>query len=118
MEVIVDELRRNNITVDITMLSQYIHYILENHEGMYDNAANHLNSDDLVNVFNGMNISNIGRALAYLALVYRMDIPEDKTREAVRLAVPSIKDIARGGHSLIRRICSGVGYVLHSCSLS
>ena len=118
MEVIADELRRNNITVDITILSQYIHYILENHEGMYDNAANSLNSDDLVNVFGTMNISSIGRAVAYLALVYRMNIPEDKTREAVRLVVPSIKDIVRGRRGLIRRICSGIGYALYSYSLS
>ena len=97
MKVIVDELWKNNITVDITMLSQYIHYILDNHEDTYNNAANHLNSDELLSVFNGMNINNIGRAVAYLALVYRMDIPEDRTREAVRLVVPAIRSIARGG---------------------
>ena len=118
MEVIVDELRRNNITVDITILSQYIYYILENHEGMYDNASNSLNSDDMVNVFAAMNINSIGRAVAYLALVYRMNIPEDKTREAVRLVVPSIMNIVRGRRSLIRRICSGIGYALYSFSFS
>ena len=47
-----------------------------------------------------------------------MNIPEDKTREAVRLVVPSIKDIVRGRRSLIRRICSGIGYALYSYSLS
>ena len=88
MEVMVDELRKNDIYIDITTLSLHIHYILDNHGDMYNGAVNRLNSVELVNVFNEMNVNNVGRVLAYLALVYQMDIPEENTvREVTRLVV-------------------------------
>ena len=67
-----------------------------------------------MNVFNGMNANSFGRAVAYLALVYRMNIPEeDVIREAVCLVVPILRDTARVEGSFIRRICSDVGYALY-----
>ena len=58
--------------IDITILSQHIHYVLGAHEDMYNEMANRLNSNELLNVFNEMNVSSVGRVVAYLALVYRM----------------------------------------------
>ena len=53
--------------------------------------ANRLNSDDLLNVFNEMNVNSVGRVVAYLALVYRMNISQgDAIPEAVRLVVPFV----------------------------
>ena len=119
MEVIVDELRKNNLNIDITALFQHIHYVLDVHEDMYNEMANRLNSNKLLNVFNEMNVNSVGRVVAYLALVYRMNISEeDAIREAVRLVVPILRDTARVEGSYIRRICSGVGYALYEWSIS
>ena len=40
-----------------------------------------------------MNVNNLGRAMAYLTLVYRMNIPEDARREAVRLTAGVLRGI-------------------------
>ena len=81
-----------------------------------------LNSDELLNVFNEMNVNSFGRVVAYLALVYRMNIPEEDVRcEAVRLVVPILKHtniIGVEKESFIRRIFSGVGHVLYKWSIS
>ena len=47
------------------------------HEDTYNEMANRLNSDELLNVFNEMNIHTFGCVVAYLALVYRMNISEE-----------------------------------------
>ena len=131
MEVIADELRKNDVRIDITILSSHIHYILDIQQDMYDEVINRINSTQLLNIFNEMNINSVGRVTAYLALVYRMNISdEDTVREAVRLVVPVLRNIARVEGipvlrnnprvvgSFIRRICSGVGYALYSCNVS
>ena len=121
MEVIVDELQRNDINVNITIFSAYVQYILNKHEDLYNDIVTQLNSEELQNVFNEMDVINLGRALAYLALVYRMNIPEENSvREAVRLAVPILKyngdaTLAAyliGGGS-VQRIIGGDGYALY-----
>ena len=93
MEVIVDELQRNNIDIDIRTLSHYIKGILERHEALYGDIAARLNPEDLSNVFMEMGVNSFGRAMAYLTLVYLMDISEDARREAVRLSVTIMKDM-------------------------
>ena len=114
-----DELQKNNINIDIVVLSQHVHYALGVHEDMYNEMANRLNSDELLNVFNEMNVNSFGPVVAYLALVYRMNIFEEGAiREAVRLVVPVLRDTARVEGSFIRRICSGVGYALYEWSIS
>ena len=55
MEVILDELQKNNVNIDVTILSQHVNYMLGIHEDMYNEMANRLNSDELLNVFNEMN---------------------------------------------------------------
>ena len=89
------------------------------HEDLYNEMANRLSSNELLNVFNETNVNSFGRVVAYLALVYRMNISEeDAIREAVLLVVPVLRDTARVEGSFIRRICSGVGYALHERSIS
>ena len=129
MEVIVDELRKNNVYVDITMLSQHIHYILDKYPDEYNEMAKRMNSSELLNVFNETNINSMGRVMAYLTLVYRMNISdEDTAREAARLVVPVLRNIARAERvpdlrnitsvvRYMRRFCSGVGYALYSCNI-
>ena len=93
MEVILDELRKSDVDVDIQTLSQHINYVLARHGQLYDEMAERLDSDGLLNVFNEMNVNNFGRAMAYLTLIYLMDIPEDVKREAVRLVAPVLRDV-------------------------
>ena len=93
MEVIVDELRKNDIDVDVQILSQHINYVLAHHGQLYDEMAERLDSDGLLNVFGEMDVNSFGRAMAYLTLIYLMDIPEDVKREAVRLVAPVLRDV-------------------------
>ena len=134
MDAIVDELRKNNVNVDITMLSLHIHRILDKYQDMYDEMVDRISANDLLSVYNGINVDTVGRVMAYLALVSRMDISEEDTvREATRMVIPALRNIAKAeGISVtrnisrdegrfirrVRRICSGVGYVLYSCNIS
>ena len=131
MDVIVDELRKNNVNVDRTILSQHIHNILDKYQDMYDEMAGRISANELLSVYNTVNIDTVGRVMAYLMLVYRMNISrEDTVREATRMVIPALRNIAkaegisvtrnipRDVASFIRRICSGVGYALYSCSIS
>ena len=131
MDVIVDELRKNNVNVDRTILSQHIHNILDKYQDMYDEMAGRISANELLSVYNTVNVDTVGRVMAYLMLVYRMNISrEDTVREATRMVIPALRNIAkaegisvtrnipRDVASFIRRICSGVGYALYSCSIS
>ena len=88
-----NELRQNDVDVDIQILSQHINYVLTHHGQLYDEMAERLDSDGLLNVFGEMNVNSFGRAMAYLTLIYLMDIPEDVKREAVRLVAPVSRDV-------------------------
>ena len=114
MEVIVDELRKNNVDVDIQTLSQHINYVLARHGQLYDEMAERLDSDGLLNVFGEINVNNFGRAMAYLTLIYLMDIPEDVKREAVRLVAPVLRDVGvtRVEEGFFRRMFSWIRCVL------
>ena len=101
MDVIADELRKNNVNVDVETLTEHIQYMLDNFNDTYTYVANRFNSDQLVYAFHEICINTVGRAMAYLALVYRMNyydlfIPEEEpVREAVRLVVPILRNAGR-----------------------
>ena len=65
-----------------------INYVLAHHEKLYGEMAERLGPDGLLDVFAEMNVNSFGRAMAYLTLVYLMDIPEDVKREAVCFVAP------------------------------
>ena len=122
MEVFVNELKKQGILIDMSVLSTRINYILFTYKDMYNNAANRLNSNQLVDVFHEMSINTVGRVMAYLTLVHSMNMFEEDVRKAVRLAVPALKNIervdgiadlnnvARPEWSFIHTLCSSVGY--------
>ena len=114
MEVIVDELRKNGVDVDVQILSSHINYVLTHHGQLYDEMAERLDSDELLNVFGEINVNNFGRAMAYLTLVYLMDIPEDVKREAVCLVAPVLRDVGvtRVEEGFFRRMFSWLRCVL------
>ena len=117
MEVITDELKKNGVHIDIETLSEHIEYILCNYRDSYNEAVDRLNSEELIlDVFHEMNVNNLGRAMAYLTLVYRTShlSKEDTVRKAVRLAAPVLRNVGRVEGGFIQNLCSwGVQRVLN-----
>ena len=117
IEVIVDELRKNNVNIDVETLSEHIQYILDNYRDCYNDSVERLTREELLlDVFHEMNVNSLGRTMAYLTLVYRMShiIKEDTVRQAVRLAAPLIRNVGRVEGSFIRELCSwGRSWVLN-----
>ena len=117
MEVIVDELKKNDVNVDVETLSEHIQYILNNYRNCFDNSVERLTREELLlDVFHETNVNNLGRAMSYLTLVYRMShiIKEDTVRQAVRLAAPVIRNTGRIEGGFIRNLCSwGRSWVLN-----
>ena len=121
MEVIADELQKNGVPVDLETLSEHIEYILGNYRDFYNEAVNALNNFSLTidmfqKVFKEINVDSTGRAVAYLTLVYRTNhlTNEETVRQAVRLAVPVLRNAGRVEGGFIRNLCSwGVQTVLN-----
>ena len=117
MEVIADELQKNNIRIDIETLTEHVQYILDNYRDSYNDSIERLTREELLlDVFHEMNVNTLGRAMAYLTLVYRMNhiIKEDTVRQAVRLAAPVIRNTGRVEGGFIRELCSwGRSWVLN-----
>ena len=123
MEVIVDELQKNGIRIDMMLLNIHVNRILCVYKTMYDEATSRLKSDQLVDVFHENCFNTVARVMAYITLVRCMNLPkEEDVRKLVRLVVPSLKNIMRvdGITSLknapipdqifIRTLCSSIGY--------
>ena len=113
MEVIQDELQKNNVRIDIETLTEHIEYILNNYRDSFNKGANGLNRfplnvDMFQKVFKEINVNSLGRAMAYLTLVYRVShmMEEDTVRQAVRLAAPVIRNTGRVEGSFIRELCA------------
>ena len=109
MEVIQDELKKNNVRIDIETLTEHIEYILNNYKDCYNQAIERLTREELLlDVFHEMNVNSLGRAMAYLTLVYRTShmVKEDTVRQAVRLVAPVIRNTGRVEGGFIRELCS------------
>ena len=109
MEVIQDELQKNNVRIDIETLTEHIEYILNNYKDSYNHALDRLTREELLlDVFHEMNVNSLGRAMAYLTLIYRMShmMEEDIVRQAVRLVAPVIRNTGRVEGSFIRKLCA------------
>ena len=124
MEVIVDELQKNGIRIDMTLLNTHVNRILCVYKAMYDEATSRLKADQLVDVFHENCFNTVARVMAYSTLVRCMNLPkEEDVRKTIRLVVPSLKNIIRvdGITSLknapipdqifIRTLCSSIGYM-------
>ena len=48
MDVIVDELRKNNVDIDILVLLQQINYVLGRHEKLYGEMAERLGPEEFL----------------------------------------------------------------------
>ena len=123
MEVIADELQKNGVHIDVTLLNFHMNRILVNYKAMYDEATSRLKSNQLIDVFHENCFNTVGRVMAYLTLVQCMKFPrEEAVRKVVRLVVPSLRNITRvdgvislrdapiPDHVFIRTLCFSVGY--------
>ena len=123
MEVIVNELQKNGIRIDMTLLNTHVNRILCIYKAMYDEAISRLKADQLVDVFHENCFNTVARVMAYLTFVRCMNLPkEEDVRKTVRLTVPALRNIIRvdGITSLknapipdqifIRTLCSSIGY--------
>ena len=109
MEVIADELQKNDIRIDIETLTEHIQYILGNYRDCFNQSVERLTREELIlDVFQEMNVNTLGRAMAYLTLVYRTShiSKEDTVRKAVRLVVPVLRNTGRVEGGFIRNLCS------------
>ena len=113
MEVIAGELQKNGIHIDIETLTEHVLYILDNYRDTYSKGVNALNRfpiniDIFQKVFKEINVNSVGRAMAYLTLVYRTShlTNEEIIRQAVRLAVPVLRNAGRVESGFIRNLCS------------
>ena len=117
MEVIQDELTKNNVHIDIETLTEHVEYILNNYRDAYTHAVERLTREELLlDVFHQMDVNSLGRAMAYLTLIYRTShkIKEDTVRQAVRLVAPVIRNTGRVEGSFIRELCAwGRSWVLN-----
>ena len=124
MEVIVDELQKNGIRIDMTLLNIHVNRILGMYKAIYDEATSRLKADQLVDVFHENCFHTVARVMAYLTLIRCMNLPkEEDVRKLVRVVVPSLRNIVRvdGITSLknppiaheifIRTLCSSIGYM-------
>ena len=109
MEVIADELQKNGVRIDIETLTEHVQHILGNYRDCYNQSVERLTREEMVlDVFQEMNVNNLGRATAYLTLVYRMShlCKEETVRQAVRLVVPVLRNAGRVESGFIRNLCS------------
>ena len=123
MEVIVDELQKNGIRIDMTLLNIHVNRILCVYKAIYDEATSRLKADQLVDVFHENCFNTVARVMGYLTLVRCMNLPkEEDVRKLVRVVVPSLRNIVRAdgitslknppiAHEIfIRTLCSSIGY--------
>ena len=112
MEVILNELRKNNVDIDMATLSYHIHHCLEQYQTMYEQMTICVDPVDLPEIFDDMNVNNIGRGIAFLTYVYVLKGSEDVTRRAVRLVATVLKDMDltafKVEDSFFQRMLSGI----------
>ena len=92
MEVILDELQKNNVDMNKKTLSYYINDLLQQHKTLYKQFIERVKFDEISVVFAETIVNNFGRAMAFLTLVYLMKAPKDVSREAVRLVPTPFKN--------------------------
>ena len=69
MEVILDELRKSGVDINMTTLSYHIHHCLGQYKTIYEQMAIPADPVDLPDIFSEMNVNNFGRAIAFLTQV-------------------------------------------------
>ena len=112
MELILGELQKNNVDIDMRTLSYHISYLLKHHEMTYNEMVARVKADELSTIFSEMDVNNSGRAMAFLTYVYVLKGSEDVTRRAVRLVAVVLKDMDLAAfkveESFLQRMFAGI----------
>jgi hypothetical protein len=94
MDVILSELRSEGVnSINMDTLEYYINDIRGRHGSLYNEMAAVVDPGGFRVIFESMNVTSFGRAMAYLAFVHTVDAPEELKREAVRLVAGPLRGI-------------------------
>ena len=92
MDTIYNELRENGIAINKATLLYYMNNTYNKHAEYYDDISNRC-SNNLLEIWEGMNSTSFGHVMAYLTLVYRSNISEERRRAAVLVTIPLLKSL-------------------------
>ena len=87
IEIIYDELKRNQIHIDKHALSFHINRILNQNKDIYSQ----IHILDIERLYREINITNFGRTIAYLACVYLQSEDEETVRRNIRRCVEELR---------------------------
>ena len=93
MDVIVDELRKNDINIDKTTLSYFINKMYYDYQNVYGSFLNKLSYEDLFMVWEKTHPETFGHVMAFLTRVHFQNLSDEQKRNVVRITVPILKNI-------------------------
>ncbi len=70
MEVILDELQKNNVDIDMRTLSYHLNYLMSRHKRIYTHVVRCVNGHELSYVFSKMNANNFDDTMLGSKLVF------------------------------------------------
>ena len=73
-----NELQKNGIRIDMTLLNIHVNRILSVYKTMYNEATSRLKADQLVDVFHENCFNTVGRVMAYLTLIRCMNLTREE----------------------------------------
>ena len=93
MDVILDELCENNISIDKTMLSYSINKTYYDYQNVYSSILGKLSYEDLFTVWEKTHPETFGHVMAFLTTVHFQNLSDEQRRNVVRITVPIMKNI-------------------------
>ncbi len=131
MDVIVDELRKNDINIDKTTLSYFVNKTYYDYENAYGSILSKLSYEDLFMVWEKTHPETFGHVMAFLTTVHFQNLSDEQKRNVVRITVPILRNIDLSKYkrekermwdkyTLVRNIihryvCVGMGPLLCHC---
>ena len=131
MDVIVDELRENNINIDKTTLSYFVNKMYYDYQNVYESILGKLSYEDLFMVWEKTHPETFGHVMAFLTTVHFQNLNDKQKRNVVRITVPILKNIDLSEYrrekeymwdryTLVRNtvhhyVCIGMGPLLCRC---
>ncbi len=131
MDVIVDELRENDINIDKTTLSYFVNKTYYDYQNVYGSILGKLSYEDLFTVWEKTHPETFGHVMAFLTTVHFQSLNDDQKRNVVRITVPVLRNINLteyrrekehmwDKYTLVRNtvhryVCVGMGPMLCQC---
>ncbi len=93
MDVILDELRENNISIDKTTLSYFVNKTYYDYQNVYSSILGKLSYEDLFTVWEKTHPETFGHVMAFLTTVHFQNLSDEQRRNVVRITVPILKNV-------------------------